>query len=232
MRRLLAALVVVTVASALAGCDGGSSGGEESAADSPPVTPDRFDLLPPPVRAFLDNDPDHPFGEPGEGAPQENEFFAALVGVWSCKLRFDEPSGGVRYGYPSTWAFKYSAGGFAIEHLYYQRETSLVPPFASLKRDFHSLAITLYDPSEQAWKFVGVSNLAGTDIAPASQTMTGQVANNVLTLEPDTQHDDELYTRDTFHDIQADDFVWTQYESRDRGATWTEAVSIVCQRRI
>jgi hypothetical protein len=189
-----------------------------------------LDVLPVPVRAFLDNDPDHPFGEPGDDAPPENDFFAALVGVWGCKLRFDE--GGVfRYGFPSTWAFKYSAGGFAIEHLYYQREDDLVPPFASLQRDFHSLAITLYDPAAQAWKFVGASNLAGTDIAPASQAMTGQVEGNVLTLEPDVQQD-ELYERDTFHDIEADDFVWTQYESRDQGATWIEGVSIVCQRKI
>jgi hypothetical protein len=53
----------------------------------------------------------------------------------------------------------------------------------------------------------------------------------VLILEPDAQQD-ELYSRDTFHDIEDDKFVWTQYESRDQGATWAEAVSIVCNRRI
>ncbi|HEU4404068.1 MAG TPA: hypothetical protein VFS43_02060 [Polyangiaceae bacterium] len=226
MRRLLAAASALVVALALFGCESGSSEGDESAASSPSATTDPFDRLPAPIRAFLDNDPEHPFGEPGENAPPENDFFAALVGVWSCRLRF-----GARYAFPSTWAFKHSAGGFAIEHLYYQREGDLVPPFASLARDFQSLAITLYDPAEEAWKFVGVSNLAGTDIAPASQAMTGLVKDDVLTLEPDTQPD-ELHTRDTFHDIEADGFVWTQYESRDQGATWTESASIVCQRKI
>jgi hypothetical protein len=57
------------------------------------------------------------------------------------------------------------------------------------------------------------------------------VEDDVLILEPDAQQD-ELYSRDTFHDIEADGFVWTQYESRDQGTTWTEAVSIVCNRKI
>jgi hypothetical protein len=226
MRRLVAAASALVVAFALIGCEGGQSEGDEAAASSPSETTDPFDQLPAPVRAFLDNDSEHPFGEPGENAPAENDFFAALVGVWSCRLRF-----GARYAFPSTWAFKYSAGGFAIEHLYYQREADLVPPFASIERDFHSLAITLYDPAEQAWKLVSVSNLAGADIAPASQAMTGHVEDDVLILEPDAQQD-ELYSRDTFHDIEDDKFVWTQYESRDQGATWAEAVSIVCNRRI
>ena len=231
MCRLLAAASALAVAFALVGCDGGAPEGDESPTRSPSATAGPLDRLPAPIRAFLHNDPEHPFGEPGDDAPPENDFFAALVGVWSCKLRFEEASGVFRYGFPSTWSFKYSAGGFAIEHLYYQRENDLVPPFASLGRDFHSQASTLYDPAEQAWRFVGVSNLAGTDIAPATQAMTGQVEADVLTLEPDVQQG-ELYTRDTFHDIEADDFVWTQYESRDQGTTWAEAVSIVCQRKI
>lgn len=231
MRRFLVSAFALVAALAIIGCQGDASGIDESATGSPSATVGPLDRLPPPVRAFLDNDTEHPFGEPGEGAPPKNEFFAALIGVWSCQFRFGDPAGGVRYGYPSTWTFKYSAGGFAIEHLYYQRETSLVPPFAALERDFHSLAITLYDPAEQAWKFVGASNLGGTGIASATQVMTGQVADDVLTLEPDLQQN-EVYTRDTFHSIEADGFVWTQYESPDQGTTWTEAVSIVCRRQI
>lgn len=219
-----AALALVLL---LVGCDAQGSPDRESAAatTTPPVN-DAIANLPEPVRGFLVGDPEHPFGEPGQDMPVETGFFAALAGVWNCAVHVSE--GGRRIsGWPAIWAFKYSAGGHAIEHLYFQKEADLPPPLVALRRDSHSVALVQYDPSIQLWRFFSVNNSAGSGVGPSTRVMTGRLDGEVLVFEPDTQ-DPALLRRERFHDIKSNSFVWSEVESRDQGQTWSGSVSVRC----
>ena len=225
-RTASAALTLVLL---ITGCDAQESPerGSAAATTTRPVS-DPIANLPEPVREFLVGDPDHPFGEPGPDIPDETAFFAALAGAWSCAVHVTD--GGRRIsGWPATWAFKYSAGGHAIEHFYYQKESDLPPPLVALRRDSHTVALVQYDPSIQVWRFLSVSNVAGAGIGQSTRVMTGRLKGAVLTFEPDHQ-DPALLRRETFHDIESTRFVWSELESRDQGQTWTGSVSVMCDR--
>ena len=230
MPRITAMLLAALTALTLAECTADKPSKDDPTPATTSARQDPFAGVDPEIRDFLPANEKYPFGQAGEGAPPENTFFAALVGVWSCRIRFNEGGGRVRYGYPATWAFKYAAGGHAIEHLYFQRKASLPPPLAPIGRDFYTVAFVLYDPAIEAWRFVGVSNIAGATPDSSSQVMTGHLTDDALTFQPDAPRPGPR-TKDTFHSVEADEFVWTQYESADRGRTWAEAVSIVCNRR-
>lgn len=223
-RTACAALALVLL---LIGCDAQGSPERESAAATT-TSPESTAIanLPAPVREFLVNDPERPFGQPGSDMPDETEFFAALAGVWTCAVHVSE--GGRRIsGWPAIWAFKYSAGGHAIEHLYYQKEADLPPPLVALRRDSHSVALVQYDPSIQVWRFFSVNNSAGSGTGPSTRVMTGRLDEEVLVFEPDHQ-DPVLLRRERFHDIKSNSFVWSEVESRDQGQTWTGSVSVKC----
>lgn len=106
-----------------------------------------------------------------------------------------------------------------------------MPPLAYLERDFHAVALVLYDLSVKAWRFVAASNVAGSPVDSSTQVMTGRLANGALTFQPDVQKP-EPRAKEVFHDIEADAFVWTQLESGDGGRTWKESASVVCDRRL
>jgi hypothetical protein len=223
------ACAVLALVLLLIGCDAeGSPERESASATTTPPVRDAIANLPEPAREFLVGDPEHPFGEPGPDMPQETAFFAALAGVWNCAVHVTE--GGRRIsGWPAVWAFKYSAGGHAIEHLYYQKQADLPPPLVPLRRDSHSVALVQYDPSTQVWRFFSVNNSAGSGIGPSTQVMTGRLDGEVLVFEPDHQ-DPALLRRERFHDIKSNSFVWSDLESRDQGRTWTGSVSVKCNR--
>jgi hypothetical protein len=186
--------------------------------------------LPQGIRDFLVADPDHPFGEPADDAPTETDFFARLTGVWDCRLRVTMGTQSAT-GWPSTWAFKYSPGGYAIEHLYLQEIDDLVPPWKALQRDSQTVALIAYDPATETYGFVSASNFAGVPGAgPVTSITTGKLAGDEVTFQPAEQPDPALSTRDTFFDIESDGFLWRQEESRDQGTTWTEAVRVICSR--
>ena len=185
--------------------------------------------LPQGIKDFLVHDPAYPFGAPGPDAPAELRFFAKLVGVWGCRINVSD-DGRTIVGWPAVWAFKYSAGGFAVEHLYLQDAYHLVPPWQGLGRDSHSVALVVYDSDLPAYRFLGVNNFAGADLGPSSVTMTGKRRDGEITFHPDRQ-DRARYERDLFYDIAADSFWWRQEESKNRGRTWDVSVRIDCRRR-
>lgn len=181
MRGTSASTFVAVLALMVAECDGSRPKAEAPAPSATAASSDALAGVPPAVRDFLNGNAEHPFGQPGAGAPPENGFFAALVGVWACRLEFDD-NGVVRSGFPATWAFKHSAGGYAIEHLYYQRKANLAPTLAAIGRDFHAVALVLYDPKIGAWRFVSASNLAGSPVAASTQVMTGRLQSPPRTV--------------------------------------------------
>lgn len=184
--------------------------------DSAPATSAESSELPPPVESFLAGG----VGQAAPQAPAENQFFAQLVGVWQCALRFDDG----RVAFPSTWAFKHSLGGFALEHLYFQAKEDLVPPLRVLERDLQSKAITLYDPAARAWRFLGASNVAGSGLGEATQAMTGTLRDGALIFQRN------VATREVFANVGHQSFTWREETSADGGATWEVTVLIACRR--
>lgn len=164
--------------------------------------------LPAPVRRFISGG----FGQAAPKAPAENRFFTALVGLWRCRFKFDDG-----YGFPATWAFKHSVGGYAVEHLYFQAEKDLVPPFKDLKRDYESVALTFYEPSSKTWRFLSAANV------PSADARSGQVTDGrLIFVAPDGKE------RDSFGAVTADSFDWKQEAAA--GSGWELNAHIVCDR--
>lgn len=206
-----------------------SAGSTAPSSAVPGAEPAWMRNLPQGIKDFLVADPAHPFGQPADDAPTESALFGRLAGVWGCRINVTDGTRTI-VGWPATWAFKYTAGGYAIEHLYLQDKFHLVPPWQKLARDSHSVALVVYDPGISGYRFLAVNNFAGADIGPSSLTMTGARSGDAISFRPDHQNP-ARYRRETFYDIEADNFWWRQEESRNRGRSWQTSVRIDCQRR-
>jgi hypothetical protein len=148
---------------------------------------------------------------PHPGLGDRVDLFGQLVGVWDLDISF-HPDDGVWHT-PGVWSFGWNLDGRAIQDvLTYAvpgRQDGAAPGVRGI-----GTTLRHYNPDTDVWRVIYLGALSGVTVILHARPVGGDVH---LESEPEL---DGTLNRWTFTDITDDTFLWSGYESRDRGLTW------------
>lgn len=181
------------------------------------------------ISDFIADNSESPFGKLHPDAPPETEQFGQLVGVWEC-MSVVNVNGQWVAGWPSTWAWRYILGGFAVQDIWFQAEENLPPPRADLGYDLAGTNVRIYLPARNKWEIAWFANGKNANGQPNNtQYIEAEYRDGQIIMHPKNQSGDQI-RRIIFHNIKEKSFDWKSEISEDGGKTWQARVKIEAKR--
>lgn len=158
------------------------------------------------------------YGARHPAAPTQLEQFGQLVGLWRTEQEVRRRDSSWADAGPGLWAWRYTAGGFAVQDLWLQAGAELPEYLGELERDYLVTALRTYDVRRAGWHIAWAANGFGQTPGQdqGTSTATWEDGRIVMVAPPS----DFGLQRITFRDITADSFLWVSEVSQDDGRTW------------
>lgn len=172
----------------------------------------------------------HGFGSRSERAAEEVQQFGRLVGVWKVDQEIRLRDGSWRKETsPGVWVWKYAAGGFGVQDLWYQSGKRLPSYMKDMDHDYQLTALRVFDPHTSSWKVAWISNSGGGEGgAVFGQFDARETEGSIVMHGMGSQQAGEQ--RIVFHDFTPRSFRWKSEYSQDRGKTWIEVMRLLAHR--